>query len=59
MVDHREVPETPNPILSLFLEGFKRPAGLNRDSRSAAFEGGIRGPKFEHQVYSGTLSPIF
>jgi hypothetical protein len=43
MVGHRKVPETPNPILSLSLEGFKRLAVLNRDSRLATFEAGIRG----------------
>jgi len=39
MVGHLEVPETPNPMLSLSLQGFKRLAVLNRDSRPATLWG--------------------
>jgi alkyldihydroxyacetonephosphate synthase len=52
VVGHLEVPETRRPVLSLSLERFNRLAGLDRDSRLATFEAGIRGPQLEHQLNS-------
>jgi alkyldihydroxyacetonephosphate synthase len=52
VVGHLEVPETPEPVLSLSLQGFNRLTDLNSDSRLANFEAGIRGPQLEDQLNS-------
>ena len=52
VVGHLEVPETHRPVLSLSLVGFNRLVDLDRDSRLATFEAGIRGPQLEHQLNS-------
>ena len=49
---HLEVPETHRPVLSLSLVGFNRLVDLDRDSRLATFEAGIRGPQPEHELNS-------
>ncbi len=52
VVGHLEVPDSRRPVLSLSLERFNRLIGLNSDSRLAAFEAGIRGPRLEQQLNS-------
>jgi alkyldihydroxyacetonephosphate synthase len=52
VVGHLEVPETSRPVLSVSLERFNRLTGLDRDSRLATFEAGIRGPQLEQQLNS-------
>ncbi len=52
VVGHLAVPKTCRPVLSLSLERFNRLVGLDRDSRLATFEAGIRGPQLEQQLNS-------
>jgi alkyldihydroxyacetonephosphate synthase len=52
VVGHLAVPETQRPVLSLSLECFNRPIGLDQQNRLAVFEAGIRGPQIESHLNS-------
>ena len=50
VVGHLAVPKTDRPVLSLSLERFNRIINIDKKSRQAAFEAGIRGPYIEQQL---------
>jgi alkyldihydroxyacetonephosphate synthase len=52
VVGHLTVPETERPVLSVSLERLARLISIEKESRLAIFEAGIRGPQLEQQLNS-------